>query len=341
MQTTITMAKAQPLIKEVLRAGLVPFVQGSPGAGKSAMGKDIANGWNLEFVDIRPSQMDPTDLLGLPRFVGDKAQHVPFEVFPTEDQEVPEGKNGWLLMVDELSSVTSQLMQAALYKIIQERMIGNRRLHPRCLILAAGNLVTDRAVAVRLSTALNSRVVHFFVDVDIREFTQLAIEKNFHKSVIGYVNFRPQHLVDFQPDKLDTGSFPCPRTWEMASRFLTSTKLDVHTAIPVLCGILGTGAGREFAAYLQEEENLIPFEKIMDNPKNIAIPEAKSTQYALAMMVAYQVTEKNMAKVMQFLTRMFIDLQVIAIRVMLRRNPQLQSHNSLDQWLLENGRELQ
>ena len=44
------------------KARLVPFLQSSPGMGKSSLVKEIAKEWNLELVDLRLSTMEPTDL---------------------------------------------------------------------------------------------------------------------------------------------------------------------------------------------------------------------------------------------------------------------------------------
>ena len=44
------------------------FVWGSPGVGKSSLIKQIANDKSMEFIDLRLSLLDPTDLRGIPFF---------------------------------------------------------------------------------------------------------------------------------------------------------------------------------------------------------------------------------------------------------------------------------
>lgn len=46
----------------ILKAGLVTMLSGKPGIGKSDIVHNIANNYNLELVDIRLSQCDPSDL---------------------------------------------------------------------------------------------------------------------------------------------------------------------------------------------------------------------------------------------------------------------------------------
>ena len=64
---------------------------------------------------------------GLPKFEDNKATFVPFDIFPLSDWKLPEGKEGWLLFLDEFNSA-SKAVQAASYKLILDRCIGGTRL---------------------------------------------------------------------------------------------------------------------------------------------------------------------------------------------------------------------
>lgn len=59
---TVTLKQASELVRNCLRAKLVPFIKGSPGLGKSAIVKAIAETYKLELIDLRLAQCDPTDL---------------------------------------------------------------------------------------------------------------------------------------------------------------------------------------------------------------------------------------------------------------------------------------
>lgn len=84
-----------------LSAGLVPFIQGSPGIGKSAIIHKIADEFNLHVIDVRLSQCDPVDLQGLPHFDSKgNANFVPFDTFPIENRPLPVDKDGWLLFLN-------------------------------------------------------------------------------------------------------------------------------------------------------------------------------------------------------------------------------------------------
>lgn len=49
-------------VTNVLEAGLVPMIIGSPGIGKSDIIRTIADQYKLKVIDIRLAQADPTDL---------------------------------------------------------------------------------------------------------------------------------------------------------------------------------------------------------------------------------------------------------------------------------------
>src|SRR5690554_4114819 len=78
----------------ILQAGLVPYIQSSPGMGKSAIVRDIANEFDMELIDVRLSTCAPTDLTGLPHFNNGIAEFMPFDMFPVEGTPLPEGKQG-------------------------------------------------------------------------------------------------------------------------------------------------------------------------------------------------------------------------------------------------------
>ena len=108
--------QTKDFIIEVLQAGLVPYVRSSPGMGKSSIVRQIAKEWNLELIDIRLSTCAPEDLTGLPRLTDNSAKFVPFtDLFPIEGMELPEGKDGWFIFLDEFNAGERQIQAASKY----------------------------------------------------------------------------------------------------------------------------------------------------------------------------------------------------------------------------------
>ena len=114
-----TPRKVREYVTDALAAGLVPNVQGSPGIGKSAILRDVGKTFNLKLIDHRVSTSAPEDFTGLPQFITREdgtqiARFSPFgDLFPIAGTAIPEGKDGWLLFLDEFNSGTKMVQAAA------------------------------------------------------------------------------------------------------------------------------------------------------------------------------------------------------------------------------------
>lgn len=258
--------KSSELVKclgKCLKANIVPFIQGAPGVGKSAIVRQAAEATNLEMIDVRLAQCDVTDLNGFPKLTGDKATFVPMDVFPLESDPLPEGKKGWLLFLDELNSANKSI-QACAYKLILDRMVGQHKLHPNVYIIAAGNREEDGAVVNPLSTALRSRMVNVTLDVDVETWLNWAESNNVDFRVLSFIKANGvKALHDFNPDKIDQ-AYPCPRTWEMMDKLLKS--IEPRTENDYLELFMGTigGTAAEFLAYIEVVDELPTFDEIMN-----------------------------------------------------------------------------
>ena len=110
-------SEVRSAVIDCMEAGLVPFVTGSPGVGKSDIMRQIAEEYGLVLIDLRLSQCAPEDLMGLPMKEGTglsaRSTFVPFSTFPLEGDQIPEGKNGWLLFLDEFNSASKSVQAAS------------------------------------------------------------------------------------------------------------------------------------------------------------------------------------------------------------------------------------
>ena len=208
---------AKRFVSKILSKGLVPFLQSSPGLGKSSIAKQVAKEFDLKVIDARLSGMAPEDMNGLPRFNdAGFAEYSPFEgMFPLEDSKLPVDANGnemegWLILLDEFNSAT-KLVLAASYKLILDREVGQKKLHPKVAIMAAGNLATDRAIVNPIGSALRSRVVQLVMEVDSNDWLyDVAIPERYDSRVQAFLSAYPRKLMDFDPKSQDE-TYCCPR----------------------------------------------------------------------------------------------------------------------------------
>jgi MoxR-like ATPase len=336
IHTTITQAKE--LLVSAMKAKVVPMLWGSPGVGKSAIVQTIADEYNLWPIDLRISQLDPVDFNGFPHVDKEagRASYLPMDFFPLEGDPLPEGKNGWLLFCDEINAGDRGTQKAA-YKLILDRMVGMKKLHPNVAIMGAGNLATDNALVEEMGTALQSRLIHINIrGVDTKGWVNWATDFGIDHHITAYINFKPTMLYDFDPLHTDN-TFPCPRTWEFADRIYKVAKDTPNQLLPLLAGTVGEGAAREFIGFTKIYGELPSFTDICNNPKGIEIPKAPSTLFALMGMIAHNLNVENIEVVMEYIERLPIEFQTVCLSEAIRRNRKLRTTTAFVSWATQCG----
>lgn len=204
----------------------VPYIAGPPAIGKSQVVHQVAHDANAKMIDLRLSQMLSEDMTGLPERDENrgKAIYLPFETFPLEGDPIPEGYSGWLLFLDELSSATEEVLAAA-YSIILDRMVGGKKLHPKCLVVAAGNRASDSAIARELPDTLITRMLPCEMKVSTKDWIRWACQDdvNSNESVVEFIRKDPKML--YAPTKAkeraELETYPTPRGWEKVFAHVT------------------------------------------------------------------------------------------------------------------------
>lgn len=322
---TVNYAKARTEIIKCISKGLVPLLTSSPGMGKSSLVASIAKEHRLKLIDLRLTAMLPEDLSGFPMKNGNKATFTPFDIFPIEGDEVPDGYDGWLLFLDEFTSA-DKAMQAPSYKLVLDRMVGSHKLHQRVAMVAAGNKMTDKAIVKPLSTALQSRVIHYELEVSAKDWTEVAYKLGIDHRIIGFVNYMPSRLMDFRPDHHDK-TFPCPRTWEFLSRLVEDEDIDPDIAARV-AGTIGQGTGTEFITFAQEYERLPKLEDIIANPKGTQVPPEASTRYAVTSMLIDNFSKDNLSPVIDYVDRLDVEFRILFIRGVVAKDPSMHAQHA-------------
>lgn len=330
-------------VETVLRAGRVPFVQSSPGMGKSSIMRDIANEWNLELIDHRTSTSSPEDFNGLPRFnEDDTASFHPFaDIFPTEGRELPEGKDGWLIFLDEINSAPKSV-QAASYKLVLDRMVGQHRLHSNVLIAAAGNLGTDKAIVNSLSTAMKSRLIHLEMAIDhVQWLEDVAFKHKYDPRITAYLNYKPSKLMSFDPDS-EEATFPCPRTWEFVNDLLNAGTIPdgpiTDDNVALFAGTIGMGTAVDFLQFTKVFASMVNIKDIVADPKGCPVPNDSQTRYAVTCHLMDTVDDSNFGDIVTYLDRLDMTFRVLFFRAVLVRYPELRQHPSFGKAMVKISR---
>jgi hypothetical protein len=328
-------SQAARMITTAIRCGLVPFLKGSPGVGKSQVIHSVGKEHNLELIDLRLAQCDPTDLAGFPTITGVKADYAPMAHFPIEGDPLPKGKAGWLLFLDEANSAAPAI-QAAAYKLVLDRMVGSHRLHKNVAIVLAGNLDSDGAVTHEMSTALESRLVHMEFMVDAREWNNWASDKGVESRITSYINYKPTNIYTFSPDHTDC-TYACPRTWEFADRLIKEIGTESPDSLPLLAGTLSEGVAREFLVFCKIYKELLTVPEICANPSGVNVPREPSKLFALCGSIAENIDKGTADALVTFVLRMPIEFQVVCLREAVRRNKAMFDHPAICNWVSTNS----
>ena len=92
---------------------------GPPGVGKSRIAAEVAARHGVPLIDIRLSQMEPTDLRGIPYRDGDRVLWSVPALLPDRERHGARG----ILFLDEITSAPPTVTAAA-YQLILDRRLG-------------------------------------------------------------------------------------------------------------------------------------------------------------------------------------------------------------------------
>lgn len=344
-KATMFAAGIVDFMKLAVQANLIPFVKGSPGIGKSDVVRQVAEHFNLKLIDFRLAQCDPTDLNGFPHTdeKTGRSSYKPMTVWPLKGDPLPvreDGKqyDGWFIFFDELAAA-APAVQAAAYKILLDRQVGEYDLHPNVRMAAAGNLTTDNAVAEDMSTALQSRLVHATMEVSHIDWIKWATLNGIDARIISFMEWKPTMLYQFNPDHTDD-TFACPRTWAFVDKlfkagFTVGKNPDFERK--VLQGTISEGPAREFIAFMNFFSKLPSLDQILANPTGFKIEQQPGLLYAAAGMVAANITPANAGALFKFLEQLPPEYQLVAFRTASARDKNLARIPEIMQWCVKNA----
>jgi hypothetical protein len=286
------------------RRGL--FMWGGPGISKSSLVEQICAELNLKLVDIRLTQMEPTDLRGIP---------VPFD---HEDSEAlvrwaipallprrdvgkrtctlidPITKNvydGAVILLDELPNAAPSV-QAGSYQLVLDGALGEYTVPDNVVVLAAGNRETDKGSTFKMPAPLMNRFTHIEVKADFEDWQTYALSTNFDQNVVGYLSAFKHELYQFEPTSASRG-FPTPRSWEAVSDIRRGgPNLPEMVMLGLIAGTVGDGVAVKFLEYCKNAAQLPKSDDILDGKVVTLANKETSLMYALTTALCYELRDR-------------------------------------------------
>jgi len=282
-------------IQVAVQSGTPVLVWGPPGVGKTATIQAVGRAMNLPVEVVIASIREPSDFLGLPIVHDGEARFAP----PAWAKRLAQAGRG-ILFLDEVSTAPPAV-QAALLRVVLDRVVGDLALPEEIAVVAAANPPEQAAGGWDLTPPLANRFTHLHFRVDpsgwVAEFPSYwgnppslpglpeAQWAPARALVAAFIRRRPHLLLQLPENESQAGqAWPSPRSWDMASRMVARSG-DRDTLAALVCGCVGEGAGMEFLAW-QRDLDLPDPEELLANPERFKLPERGDQAYAVLSSVA-------------------------------------------------------
>ena len=259
---------------------------GPPGVGKSQIIADIARKHGVPLIDIRLSQMEPTDLRGIPFRKDDNVEWSVPAMLPDAARHGEQG----ILFLDEINAAPPTVSAAA-YQLILDRRLGEYRIPDGWAIFAAGNRQGDRGVTYAMPAPLANRFTHFDVEAHLDDWIGWALGHDIDERILGFLRFRPDLLFNYDAAH-NPVAFPSPRSWEYAHRALIKFADRPDLMADALQACVGQACGVELKAFIDNLENLPDIEAILDG-RETAVPKSIDLQYGVASALVRRAREAS------------------------------------------------
>jgi hypothetical protein len=300
----MTPIEIEKFVRSVVNAKIMKslMIWGAPGIGKSSIVETVARSCKLDLIDLRLSQLAPTDLRGLPGIHEGKSKWYVPEFLPR--------KGTGILFLDEIN-MAPPVMQGVAQQLILDRAIGAYKVPDGWYVWAAGNRREDQAAVFQMPSALSNRFIHVTVEPDIKSFSAWGLANGLSEQVLSFLAFRPSLL-----HKIDSAApaWPSPRSWVLADD-LFKADLSIEPAVGP--------AGAEFDSFIAIYGSLPDFDSILDGRSKAKFPEEPSKRYAITTGLCLRINNaENALNALRWLSKVaeseWVQLMITSLFPVLR-----------------------
>ena len=287
---TVSPNDARSRILRCFKARRPVFLWGPPGIGKSEIVASLTEELGGHMIDIRLSQMEPTDLRGIPFFNKNTETMNWAPPIDLPSEELAAQYPIVVLFLDEMNSA-APAVQAAAYQLTLNGRVGTYKAPKNVVIVAAGNRESDKGVTYRMPTPLANRFVHLEMRKDFDSWFAWSVDKKIHKDVVGYLSFAKQDLFDFDP-KSASRAFATPRSWTFVSQFLNDEDASDAELTDLIAGTVGEGLALKFMAHRKVAGQMPNPSEILSGKVNELKVKEISAMYSLTISLCYELQEQ-------------------------------------------------
>jgi len=318
------------VIDKLIDRQLPVFIWGAPGIGKSSIVKQIAAAKELEFLDLRLSLLDPTDLKGIPFFKADTNEGVWAK--PSFLPSDPESKG--ILFLDEINTAPPAV-QASAYQLILDRRVGEYELPKGWSIVAAGNRENDRGVVYKMPPPLANRFVHFEMEVDFTDWKHWAYGQGIESAIIAFLAYDKSMLFTFDPLSNEK-SFATPRSWEYVDSIVKSG-IDTELILDSISGAVGREAAVGYLSFKKVMKELPDLNEVLNGTLTELEKDDPKVMMALAIGLVNALREDTsdeaVDNVLKFSLQLPGEFSIMLVKDMQQNGIDVESSEEWGEWV--------
>ena len=289
------------ILEAAMKAKVGIMLVGAPGTGKTATVRQIAEDMNYDLITLIGSQLDPTDIRGLPSGVqtGEREDGSPVfsadylsPIFQTDIMR----KKKVILFIDEFSN-TPPATRASLLTLLQNREFPNGEQMPEeTIVIGAMNPPEEAADGFELDLPTKNRFFFYAWNPTMESWFEGMLE-NWGKPCSEEEMLWRQKIVRFikdQPDQLHKqpkiggtpeaygvssndpsqinvaqSAWASRRSWDNLARALAFVDLkDIYVQDMLSKGLVGVEGAFAFRDWLRQNDIISPRE-VLANPKSV------------------------------------------------------------------------
>ena len=312
------------------KSGQATMIWGSPGIGKSEIVYQTGKTLNAKVFEIRANLYDPVDVRGGLKVVEQMDGTYRTKYGVPEDYPDTNYQGTVVLFIDDITHAP-KATQAALMQLLLMDRIGTYQLPPNTIKIAAGNRSYDRAGAVGMTSAVQSRFRHYTLEPHIDDFCAHAHQIGMDPSIPAFLRYRPNLLNDMDTTE---SAFPTPRTWSFVNEALPFIDDDGFYDV---ASCVGDGAAGEYLTFRKIYHDLPDIDQIIRSPGSVRVPGSPSTLYAVAGALSARASQQDIKPIMTYLRRLPAEYQVVAVKDILGKDRTLATEQAVQQYITDNA----
>jgi hypothetical protein len=262
--------------------------------------------------------------------------------FDMEDRLTLDNYDGGVILVDDYDKMggdEKKLISEACY----EKRLANHYFSDGWVMWLTMNRLTDRSGSTRdFDHAINRRIEIPIRD-DVDAWVSWARSEKILPEVITFAEENVQLL--FEPKPEDQRPWCTPRSLHQSNIHLCALMSAFGTdQIPVdpmvqeeVAGSIGVPASAALFKTIRLGQELATYDEVVANPDNAAMPTKPDGKRLMAYKLADKVGIKDAPQVLQYMTRMEQEFQVIFVRMASTRNFRLIMEPTFSDWCSKNN----